>query len=145
MRAGIHTTLGGRIRAARQERSGGMTLERFGWELARLMGRPRPFDKMTVSYWENNRREPTWEALIGMARLTRLPLEYFAGVGRLEDYPVLGPTEAREEHPEPALETLILAAQRLSAAHQQIVIRQVEDLVRALGEGAAEAGVAGAG
>ena len=139
----IQTGLGGRIRAARRERSGGMTLERFGWELARLMGRSRPFDKMTVSYWETNRREPSWEALVTIAKLTRLPLEYFAGVGRLEDYPVLGRTEARKERLDPELETLILATQRLPAARQEMVLRQVEDLVRALAEEAPADGVAG--
>ena|SRR5918992_1196162 len=138
----MRVTLGGRIRAARRARSGGMTLEQFGWELARLMGRPRPFDKMAVSYWETDRREPSWEALVAMARLTRLPLEYFAGVGQLEDYPVLCPTAAREQPLDPRLETLIWAAQQFDPPHQRLVIRQLEDLLQILTDEASKNGVA---
>ena len=82
----IRPDLGGRIRRVRRERLG-VTLEAFGRRLAEMMGRSRPFSNATASNWETGRQEPSWEALVAIARLGGVPLEYFAGVGDLEDYP----------------------------------------------------------
>src|SRR5918912_1450375 len=83
----VRAALGPRIRRARLERLRGLNLEVFGRRIAELMGRRRAFSNVTISNWETGRQEPSFEALVAIARLTKLPLRYFAGVGDMEDYP----------------------------------------------------------
>lgn len=128
----IRRALGARIRAARKQRVQNMPLEEFGRQVARLMGRPRPFSNVTVSNWETGRQEPSWEALISIARLTHLPLRYFAGAGELADYPLSEWLEPSGRSLDPCVRTLVGAVQRLEASHQRIVLRQVESLLNAL-------------
>ena len=83
----VRATLGPRIRRARIRRLQGMNLEEFGRRIAEVMGRKRHFSNVTISNWETGRQEPSFEALVAIAGLTRLPLYYFAGVGEMDDYP----------------------------------------------------------
>jgi transcriptional regulator with XRE-family HTH domain len=83
----VRATLGPRIRRARTRRLQGMNLEEFGRRIAEVMGRKRQFSNVTISNWETGRQEPSFEALVAIAGLTRLPLYYFAGVGEMDDYP----------------------------------------------------------
>ena len=130
----IREALGGRIRAARKARLNNMPLEEFGRQVASLMGRARAFSNVTVSNWETGRQEPSWEALVSIARLTQLPLRFFAGVGSIEDYPMTRWGEPQRQELDPHLRTLVGAVQRLEAAQQRLVIRQIESLVKALRE-----------
>jgi transcriptional regulator with XRE-family HTH domain len=127
--------MGQRIRGARKARLAGMTLERFGRELARALGRNRPFSNVTISNWETGRQEPSWEALVAIAKATCLPLEYFAGVGEVEDYPEAGRLRGRGPEFGPELQPLIDAVQRVDPKTQELVVRQLECLVETLGEG----------
>jgi len=130
----IKKALGGRIRAARKARLNNMPLEEFGRQVASLIGRARAFSNVTVSNWETGRQEPSWEALVSIARLTQLPLRYFAGVGDLEDYPMTRWQEPQRLELDPPLRTLVGAVQRLESAQQRLVIRQIESLIEALHE-----------
>jgi transcriptional regulator with XRE-family HTH domain len=130
----IRKALGGRIRVARKTRLNNMPLEEFGRQVAKLMGRGRAFSNVTVSNWETGRQEPSWEALVSIARLTHLPLRYFAGAGNVEDYPLAHWLEPKRHELDARLRTLISAVQRLEAGQQRLVIRQVESLVQAFHE-----------
>lgn len=130
----IRKALGGRIRVARKTRLNNMPLEEFGRQVAKLMGRARAFSNVTVSNWETGRQEPSWEALVSIARLTHLPLRYFAGAGNVEDYPLAHWLEPKRHELDARLRTLISAVQRLEPAQQRLVIRQVESLVQAFHE-----------
>jgi transcriptional regulator with XRE-family HTH domain len=127
--------LGQRIRKARKARLKGMNLEVFGREIARAMGRGRAFSNVTISNWETGRQEPSWEALVGIVKTTCLPLEYFAGVGKVEDYPEVGRLQGRGPEFGPELQALISAVQQLDRKSQELVIRQLECLVETLGAG----------
>ena len=131
----IRKALGGRIRAARKTRLSNMPLQEFGLQVSRLMGRPRAFSNVTVSNWETGRQEPSWEALVAIARLTHLPLHYFAGVGKVEDYPLSRGPEPKRDELDARLRTLVGAVQRLDPTQQRLVTRQVESLVDAFHEG----------
>ena len=131
----IRKALGGRIRVARKTRLNNMPLEEFGRQVARLMGRARAFSNVTVSNWETGRQEPSWEALVSIARLTSLPLRYFAGVGNVEDYPLAHEIDANRTDFDARLRTLIGAVQRLDSSQQRLVIRQIESLIAAFKEG----------
>jgi transcriptional regulator with XRE-family HTH domain len=111
-----------------------MPLEEFGRQVAKLMGRARAFSNVTVSNWETGRQEPSWEALVSIARLTHLPLRYFAGVGEVDDYPLAHWMEPKRTELDARLRTLISAVQRLDASQQRLVIRQIESLVQAFHE-----------
>jgi transcriptional regulator with XRE-family HTH domain len=128
----IRKALGGRIRIARKTRLNNMPLEEFGRQVAQLMGRPRAFSNVTVSNWETGRQEPSWEALVSIARLTHLPLRYFAGIGSVEDYPLAHWLEPKPQELNARLRTLIGAVQRLEAPQQRLVVRQVESLIDSL-------------
>jgi len=130
----IRKALGGRIRTARKSRLNNMPLEEFGRQVGNLMGRARAFSNVTISNWETGRQEPSWEALVSIARLTHLPLRYFAGVGAIEDYPLTHWLEPRRQELDSRLRTLVGAVQRLEAPQQRLVIRQVESLVEAFHE-----------
>jgi transcriptional regulator with XRE-family HTH domain len=106
-----------------------MPLEEFGRQVAKLMGRPRSFSNVTVSNWETGRQEPSWEALVSIARLTHLPLRYFAGIGSVDDYPLAHWLEPNRDELDARLRTLIGAVQRLPVAQQRLVIRQVDSLI----------------
>ena len=87
---------------ARKTRLKNMPLEEIGRQVAKLMGRARAFSNVTVSNWETGRQEPSWEALVSIARLTHLPLRYFAGVGEADDYPLahwMEPRRSRARRP----------------------------------------------
>ena len=126
----IRKALGGRIRVARKTRLKNMPLEEFGRQVAKLMGRARAFSNVTVSNWETGRQEPSWEALVSIARLTHLPLRYFAGVGEADDYPLAHWMEPGRTGLDTRLRTLISAVQRLDSPQQRLVIRQIESLVQ---------------
>jgi transcriptional regulator with XRE-family HTH domain len=130
----IRKALGGRIRIARKTRLNNMPLEEFGRQVAELMGRARAFSNVTVSNWETGRQEPSWEALVSIARLTHLPLRYFAGIGNVEDYPLAFWLEPKRPELDARLRTLIGAVQRLDGGQQRLVIRQIESLVEAFQE-----------
>jgi transcriptional regulator with XRE-family HTH domain len=130
----IRKALGGRIRVARKTRLNNTPLEEFGRQVAQMMGRPRPFSNVTVSNWETGRQEPSWEALVSIARLTHLPLRYFAGVGDVEDYPPAHYVDPHRTELDDRLRTLIGAVQRLDSRDQRLVIRQIESLVEALSD-----------
>src|SRR5213595_3898441 len=85
----VRAELGPRIRRARLQRLRGRNLEDFGREIAEVVGRTRPYSNVTISNWETGRQEPSFEALVAIARLTHLPLRYFAGIGEMEDYPFI--------------------------------------------------------
>src|SRR3712207_2732832 len=124
--------LGARIRAARKARLDGLTLETFGRDVAKILGRGRPFSNVTVSNWETGRQEPSWEAQVAIARLTGLPLEYFAGVGGLEDYPALADMSDASAQVAPQLQSLMEGFQRLDAEQQRIMLGQVDVLLDSL-------------
>src|SRR5881392_2165125 len=111
-----------------------MPLEEFGRQVAQLMGRARAFSNVTVSNWETGRQEPSWEALVAIARLTHLPLRYFAGVGKVEEYPLTHGVEPQGDELDARQRILIGAVQRLDATQQRLVTRQVESLVEAFRE-----------
>jgi len=127
----IRKALGGRIRVARKTRLKNIPLEEFGRQVANLMGRGRAFSNVTVSNWETGRQEPSWEALVSIARLTYLPLRYFAGVGDVDGYPLAEWSEPEKSDADNRLRTLISAVQRLDSGQQRIVIRQIDSLVDA--------------
>lgn len=83
----VRAALGPRIRRARVVRLKGLNLEEFGRQIAEEIGRSRAFSNVTISNWETGRQEPSFEALVAISRLTRLPLRYFAGAGEMDDYP----------------------------------------------------------
>jgi helix-turn-helix protein len=125
----VRAELGPRIRQARLRRSNGRSLTRFGQELAKAIGRPQAFHNVTVSNWETGRQEPGLVVLVAIARLTRLPLRYFAGVGELEDYPSidwLGPERGAAAE---QLERLMLQLLTLPEPQRRVVIGQLELLV----------------
>jgi transcriptional regulator with XRE-family HTH domain len=128
----IRKALGGRIRVARKSRLNNMPLEEFGRQVATMMARPRAFSNVTVSNWETGRQEPSWEALVSIARLTHLPLRYFAGVGDVDDYPLAHWLEPKRHELDARLRTLVGAVQRLDGPQQRLVVRQVESLVETL-------------
>ena len=131
MRAAIRAELGGRIRRARRERLG-VSLEGFGRRVAETVGRSRAFSSVTASNWETRRQEPSWEALVAIARVGGVPLEYLAGVGDLADYPT--GAGARGARPDPELRTLVAALQRCDPAAQRLAVRQLEGLLALLHE-----------
>lgn len=124
--------LGVRLRGARRNRLNKMPAEEFGRQVARLIGRARPFSNVTVSNWETGRQEPSWEALVAIARLTRLPLRYFAGAGDLEDYPLEHWLEPKQDVLDSQSKTLVAAIQRLGPAQRKLVTRQAESLIEIL-------------
>ena len=124
--------LGARIRAARRIRLNGMTLQRFAEEVAKRMGRTRPFSNVTVSNWETGRQEPSWAGLIAIAQATGLPLEYFAGIGALEDYPARDGASEQSGQLTPQLQSLMAGSQRLDTGEQRIMLGQVEALLDTL-------------
>ena len=130
----IRKALGGRIRVARKTRLNNMPLEEFGRQVAKLMGRARAFSNVTVSNWETGRQEPSWEALVSIARLTHLPLRYFAGVGNVEGYPLASWMEPKPDQLDASLRTLVSAVQRLDGRQQRLVVHQMENLLQALRE-----------
>jgi transcriptional regulator with XRE-family HTH domain len=121
--------LGPRIRRARLERLGGLNLEEFGRRIADQMGRGRAFSNVTISNWETGRQEPSFEALVAIARLTKLPLRYFAGVGEMEDYPrvdwLAGGSCTNTER----LRDLLKQAESLPAGQRGLVHAQVKALL----------------
>jgi transcriptional regulator with XRE-family HTH domain len=120
------------IREARIVRCERMPLEQFGRQLAAKLGRQRPFSNVTVSNWETGRQEPNWAALVAIACLTHLPLEYFAGIGSVQEYPA----ERWQAHPDRGLDSRLVSAatavQRLGPELQALVLNQVEVLVESL-------------
>jgi transcriptional regulator with XRE-family HTH domain len=129
----IRKALGSRIRMARKTRLNNLPLEGFGRQVAELMGRGRAFSNVTVSNWETGRQEPSWEALVSIARLTRLPLRYFAGAGALEDYPLSAWDGCAQAGLDPELKTLLASVQRLSPMRRRLIVHQMESLLDALG------------
>lgn len=128
----VRAKLGPRIREARLERLHGQNLEVFGREIAALMGRKRAFSNVTISNWETGRQEPSFEALVAIASLTRLPLRYFAGVGRMQDYPAID-WLAKQRGGEPVeLQRQLVAASRLPTRQRALLETQLHSLVENL-------------
>src|SRR5919199_498164 len=121
--------LGPRIRRARLERLGGLNLEEFGRRIAERMGRGRAFSNVTISNWETGRQEPSFEALVAIARLTRLPLRYFAGVGEMEDYPFIDWLAPPRENEAGRLHEALLRTRSLPSRAQQLVLAQLKSLI----------------
>jgi transcriptional regulator with XRE-family HTH domain len=125
----VRATLGPRIRRARFERLHGLSLETFGRQIAEVMQRKRAFSNVTISNWETGRQEPSFEALVAIARLTRLPLRYFAGVGELEDYPRIDWLAPERSDDVGNLEDLIQRARRLPQHAGRLIEAQINSLV----------------
>jgi transcriptional regulator with XRE-family HTH domain len=124
--------LGERIRAARRTRLDRMPLEEFGRQVAQMMGRARAFSNVTVSNWETGRQEPSWEALVTIARLTHLPLPYFAGIGEIDAYPAVSRMEPEPDSSSTHLWSMMEAVQRLDPRYQRLAVRQIESLLQDL-------------
>jgi transcriptional regulator with XRE-family HTH domain len=137
MAGAAQQALGQRIRAARHGRLGGMPLEQFGREVAGAIGRPKPFSNVTVSKWEMGRQEPSFGTLFAMARLTALPLEYFAGVGAVQTYSPAEGFRSALVGADDRLRGLAEALQHADARTQRLVLGQAETLVADLRETAA--------
>jgi transcriptional regulator with XRE-family HTH domain len=125
----VRATLGPRIRRARLERLNGMSLEVFGQRIAVEMGRGRSFSNVTISNWETGRQEPSFEALVAIARLTQLPLRYFAGVGELEDYPPIDWLAGGQLDTTERLRQMLLEVSELSGTTRELVVSQLKSLV----------------
>ena len=124
--------LGARLRAARRGRTQ-LSLAAFGREVVRLVGRRGPYSSVTVSNWETGRQEPNWETLVAIARLTGLPLEYFAGVGALEDYAVQQGADDGAERLALESRIVLAASERLDADQRRILAGQLGALLKTLG------------
>jgi transcriptional regulator with XRE-family HTH domain len=125
----VRAALGPRIRRARLRRLHGRNLETFGRQIAELMGRRRAFSNVTISNWETGRQEPSFEALVAIARLTQLPLRYFAGIGEMEDYPAIDwlapPCETQADR----LRDALLRARSLPTRAQELILAQLKSLI----------------
>ena len=130
----VRAMLGPRIRRARVQRLRGMNLEEFGRRIAESMGRKRAFSNVTISNWETGRQEPSFGALLAIAQATRLPLEYFAGVGELERYPDRQVLSSDESAVAPELRTFEEAVQRCDPTSQRLILRQLQELLATLRE-----------
>lgn len=74
-------TLGQRMRAAAED--AGLTQKEVGIEIARRVGRPRPFTEAAVGQWYADKHEPDNKALIEFSRLVHADLVWLqTGVGR---------------------------------------------------------------
>lgn len=125
----VRASLGPRIRRARLERLNGMSLEVFGQRIAAEMGRSRAFSNVTISNWETGRQEPSFEALVAIVRLTRLPLRFFAGAGDLADYPVIDWLSNGELENTDRLRRTLRDTRELPGKSQEIVVSQLKSLV----------------
>src|SRR5919198_2602412 len=125
----VRAALGPRIRRARVERLRGLNLEVFGRQIAELMGRKRAFSNVTISNWETGRQEPSFEALVAIARLTHLPLRYFAGVGEMSDYPFIDWLAPGNEDQAGRLHEALLRTRSLPSRAQQLVLAQLKSLI----------------
>ena len=125
----VHAALGPRIRRARLRRLHGRNLEEFGRQIAASMGRKRAFSNVTISNWETGRQEPSFEALVAIARLTHLPLRYFAGIGEMEDYPFIDWLAPPRENQAGRLHQALLRTRSLPSRAQQLVLAQLKSLI----------------
>ena len=126
----VRAVLGPRIRRARIERMHGCSLETFGRQIAAQMGRSRAYSNVTISNWETGRQEPSFEALVAIARLTCLPLRYFAGVGEMAEYPRIdwlrqGAANSQGED----LRGLLIRSAALGQPARGLVLAQLKSLV----------------
>ena len=128
----IARPIGNRIRTARKTPLNNLPLEGFGRQTSELMGRGRAFSNVTVSNWETGRQEPSWEALVSIARLTRLPLRYFTGSGTIEDYPIAEWDELQLDSLGPTQRDLVASVQRLSQGRRRLIVHQMESLIEIL-------------
>lgn len=126
---GVRAALGPRIRRARLNRLHGLNLEAFGRRIAELMGRKRAFSNVTISNWETGRQEPSFEALVAIARLTHLPLRYFAGVGDMQDYPMIDWLVSERDVDVADLNAVLLRSRALSEPARQVVDSQLKSLI----------------
>jgi transcriptional regulator with XRE-family HTH domain len=93
------------------------------------MGRKRAFSNVTISNWETGRQEPSFEALVAIARLTHLPLRYFAGIGEMEDYPFIVWLAPPREDQAGRLHEALLRTRSLPSRAQQLVLAQLKSLI----------------
>jgi transcriptional regulator with XRE-family HTH domain len=125
----VRAALGPRIRQARLERLHGENLEIFGRRIAEYMERKRAFSNVTISNWETGRQEPSFEALVAIAKLTCLPLRYFAGVGELSDYPSIDWLDREHQGDSPALASLLATSSRLPEHKRLLLEAQLKSLI----------------
>jgi transcriptional regulator with XRE-family HTH domain len=128
----VRSALGPRIRRARVVRLRGLNLEEFGRMIAEEMGRSRPFSNVTISNWETGRQEPSFEALVAISRLTKLPLRYFAGVGEMEDYPEIDWLADGTCNVTQRVSELLGQLRRLPEWQRELVVSQLQALLGAL-------------
>lgn len=126
----VRASLGPRIRRARIGRLPGLNLEVFGREIAGLMGRGQAYSNVTISNWETGRQEPSLEALVAIARLTQLPLRYFAGVGEMDEYPRIDWLAQEHHRYDARLHDVLLRSSSLPPAARQLVAAQLKSLIR---------------
>ncbi|MCC7106146.1 MAG: helix-turn-helix transcriptional regulator [Chloroflexi bacterium] len=125
----VRALLGPRIRRVRLERLGGQNLEVFGREIAAMMGRGKAFSNVTISNWETGRQEPSLEALVAIARLSRLPLRYFAGVGDLDDYPWTDWFGTEQDGNVEAVRELFERSELLEPPRRELLLAEVSSLI----------------
>lgn len=125
----VRAVLGPRIRRARVQRLRGMNLEEFGRRIAESMGRKRAFSNVTISNWETGRQEPSFEALVAIAGLTRLPLYYFAGVGEMEDYPQIDWLADGSCHASEQIRSLLRDVDALPGWKRELAVSQLKSLL----------------
>jgi transcriptional regulator with XRE-family HTH domain len=124
--------LGPRIRQARLKRLQGLNLEVFGRQIAEQMGRRRAFSNVTISNWETGRQEPSFEALVAIARLTHLPLRYFAGVGEIDEYPQIDWLASDRQEVSPRLGAALVRAATLGEPAMDLVAALLKSLINEL-------------
>ena len=93
------------------------------------MGRTRSFSNVTISNWETGRQEPSFEALVAISRLTHLPLRYFAGVGEMEDYPVVDWLRDGDASNTERLQAILARSVSLPGPAQELIAAQIKSLV----------------
>lgn len=135
--------LGQRLRAVRQRRLN-LTLAEFGRQVAELSGRSRSFSNVTVANWESGRQEPNFATLNAIARLSDLPLCYFAGVGELDEFPRVDWFTESEHANDASLRRLIGDLQGLPARDRRMAMLAIEGLLEGLHKARKRAAEAGA-
>jgi transcriptional regulator with XRE-family HTH domain len=96
------------------------------------MGRKRAFSNVTISNWETGRQEPSFEALVAIARLTHLPLRYFAGVGEIDEYPQIDWLASDRQEVSPRLGAALVRAATLGEPAMDLVAALLKSLINEL-------------
>jgi transcriptional regulator with XRE-family HTH domain len=129
--AAARAGLGKRLRAVRQHRLN-LTLAEFGKQVASLSGRNRSFSNVTVANWESGRQEPSFATLQAIARLSDLPLCYFASVGELEEFPRINWFATENHENDNRLRRLFGELQNLPSDERRLALGALEGLIEGL-------------